>query len=54
MGVMLARNQDSGSFPVMSDFLKIRMRARANSLAVSWMILRGTSSGPDALFGSKP
>ena len=54
MGVMLARNQECGSSPVMSDFWKIRLRAGANSLAASWRILAGTSSGPVALFGFKP
>ena len=39
MGVMLARNQESGSSPVMSEFWKIRLRAGANSLAASWVLL---------------
>ena len=48
---MLACDQESGSLPVSSDFLKIICRAGANSLAASWRILAGISSGPVALFG---
>ena len=50
----MARNQESGSSPVMSDFWKIRLKAGAYSLAASWSILAGTSSGPVALFVFKP
>ena len=37
-----------------SDFWKIICRAGANSLAASWRILAGISSGPVALFGFRP
>ena len=51
---MLACDQESGSLPVSSDFWKIICRAGANSLAASWRILAGISSGPVALFGFRP
>ena len=37
-----------------SDFWKIICRAGANSLAASWRILAGMSSGHVALFGFRP
>ena len=44
IGAMLACNQES-------DFWKIICRVGANSLAASWRILAGISSGPVVLFG---
>ena len=51
---MLACDQAIGSLPVSSDFWKIICRAGGNSLAASWIILAGISSGPVALFGFRP